>query len=142
MNPTHSGHDHGHTVAGWTGTGTALAGSVVSGGSMVTAWYPGVALGAGLIVLAACVTWVLHLAGWGKAGGPRPFSERDWRVRDAAAAEGHPGCAGCRLAGRGRRAAPAATVAAEATTHVDAEGHRTPARGRAGEIAPEASAAI
>ncbi|MFD0255056.1 HGxxPAAW family protein [Streptomyces sp. NPDC127113] len=117
MNRTGSGHapghDHGHTVAGWTGTGMALAGSVAVGGSMVAAWYPGLVLGAGLVALSACTTWVLHLAGWGKPGGPRPPAGRGWRVRDRSAAQGHPGCVGCRLAGRGRRtAAPAATVPA------------------------------
>ncbi|MCQ4194961.1 HGxxPAAW family protein [Streptomyces parvulus] len=120
MNRTDSGHapghDHGHTIAGWTGTGMALAGSVAAGGSMVTAWYPGLALGAALVALSACTTWVLHLAGWGKPGGPRPPAERDWRVRDRSAAQGHPGCRGCRLAGRGRRiAAPAAATAGAGT---------------------------
>ncbi|MFF7608306.1 HGxxPAAW family protein [Streptomyces parvulus] len=117
-----SGHDHGHTVAGWTGTGMALAGSVAAGGSMAAAWYPGLALGAGLVALSASTTWVLHLAGWGKPGGPRPPAERDWRVRDRSAAQGHPGCVGCRLAGRGRRTAapvtatPAVAPAADAAT--------------------------
>ncbi|MGW3864761.1 HGxxPAAW family protein [Streptomyces sp. NPDC005047] len=117
MNRTDSGHapghDHGHTVAGWTGTGMALAGSVAAGGSMVAAWYPGLALGAGLVALSACTTWVLHLAGWGKPSGPRPSAERGWRVRDRSAAQGHPGCVGCRLANRGRRiTAPATTTPA------------------------------
>ncbi|MGW8742099.1 HGxxPAAW family protein [Streptomyces sp. NPDC055794] len=123
MNRTDSGHttghDHGHTVAGWTGTGMALAGSVAAGGSMVAAWYPGLVLGAGLVALSACATWVLHLAGWGKPGGPRHPAERGWRVRDRSAAQGHPGCVGCRLAGRGRRTAvPAATTSAAGTPAV------------------------
>ncbi|WP_238697100.1 HGxxPAAW family protein, partial [Streptomyces sp. E2N166] len=135
MNPTQGdhGHDHGHTVAGWTGTGMALAASVVCGGSMVTAWLPGVALGAGLAVLAACTTWVLHLAGWGKASGPRPLSERGWRVRDRTAAEGHPDCVGCRLAGRGRRGTLPPVTAAAATALPETGAYRTRARRGTGE---------
>ncbi|MFF6884901.1 HGxxPAAW family protein [Streptomyces sp. NPDC012421] len=51
-------------------------------------------------VTAPVVTWLLHLAGWGKPSGPRPPDQWDWRVRDTTARTGHPDCLGCRLAGR------------------------------------------
>lgn len=40
----------------------------------------------------------------GKPPGRRPAAEWGLRVRDLGAREGHPGCVGCRLAGRGRPA--------------------------------------
>ncbi|MCU7822004.1 HGxxPAAW family protein [Kitasatospora sp. DSM 101779] len=97
----HGDHDMGHTVAGWTGSllavaGTAVAGTAFAAGSTAVLW-PGLAL----LPAAALTTWLLHLAGWGKATGPRPLGRRDWRLRDPAARHGHPGCLGCRLAGRG-----------------------------------------
>ncbi|GAB2611514.1 hypothetical protein GCM10027168_50480 [Streptomyces capparidis] len=108
MSGSHAGHDHGHTVAGWTGTAVALVGFTVSGAGVVAGWVPGVWLGLGVVALAGLVTWALHLTGWGKPGGPRPRGERPWRVRDPGAARGHAGCVGCRMAGRGRlRPAPA-----------------------------------
>jgi hypothetical protein len=96
-------YDEGHTVAGWTGFGIAAIGSAVVGLGLCTA--SAVVVGVGLVVVAASVlvTWVLHLAGWGKPPGRRPRQQWGWRVRDPYAREGHPGCVGCRLAGRGRR---------------------------------------
>ncbi|MET9962858.1 HGxxPAAW family protein [Streptomyces sp. NPDC006326] len=103
----HGDVDLGHTVAGWTGTALAVLGSALAGLAVCRAWAPGVWLGLGLVGVAALVTWLLHLAGWGKPGGPRPAAERDWRRRDAAARTGHGECLGCRLGGP-RRAAAAA----------------------------------
>ncbi|WP_454317733.1 HGxxPAAW family protein [Streptomyces phaeoluteigriseus] len=74
----------------------------------------GVLVGAGLVIVAlsALVTWVLHLSGWGKPPGVRPRAEWGLRVRDLDARAGHPGCVGCRLAGRGRVAEGALSVGA------------------------------
>ncbi|MFJ6795182.1 HGxxPAAW family protein [Streptomyces sp. NPDC091268] len=108
----HGDVDLGHTVAGWTGTGLALLGATAAGASLCAAWTPGIRLGLGLVVAAGAVTWLLHLAGWGKPGGPRPADQWDWRTRDAAARDGHPGCLGCRLGGAGRRRSPAAAAGA------------------------------
>jgi hypothetical protein len=105
-----SAHGHvdlGHTVAGWTGTVLALLGSTGAGLAMCLAWTPGIWLGLGLVLGAGLVTWLLHLAGWGKPSGPRPAAEWDWRVRDTAARTGHANCLGCRVSGP-RRAAAAA----------------------------------
>ncbi|MET7597715.1 HGxxPAAW family protein [Streptomyces sp. NPDC004082] len=103
MSGMHGDHDLGHTVAGWTGACLALAGFTLTGVAMIAAWVPGFFLGLGVVALAALVTWGLHLAGWGKPSGPRPLAEQDWRAKDPEAASGHPGCVGCRMAGRGRR---------------------------------------
>jgi hypothetical protein len=103
MSGMHGDHDLGHTVAGWTGTCLALAGFTLSGVAMIAAWVPGFFLGLGVVALAALATWGLHLAGWGKASGPRPVAVQDWRVKDPDAARGHSGCVGCRVAGRGGR---------------------------------------
>ncbi|WP_443045988.1 hypothetical protein [Streptomyces sp. GQFP] len=66
-------------------------------------------------VVAVLVTWALHLAGWGKAPGVRSVGEWRMRERDRSARDGHPGCVGCRLAGRGRRVGgTAVTAGAEA----------------------------
>ncbi|MER5299361.1 HGxxPAAW family protein [Streptomyces lasiicapitis] len=102
----HGDHDLGHTVAGWTGTGTAILGSTVMGVALAADSTGGLVAGGAVVVLAALVTWVLHLTGWGKASGPRPVERQPWRVRDVAARRGHPHCLGCRLAGRGRVGAP------------------------------------
>ncbi|MFC9294948.1 HGxxPAAW family protein [Streptomyces sp. NPDC057011] len=102
------GHaDHGHTAAGWTGTAIAVLGFAAAGLGVVTGWIPGIFIGLGVVAVAALVTWLLHLAGWGKPSGPRPASEWDWRVRDTGAHAGHTDCLGCRLGGP-RRAAAAA----------------------------------
>nr|WP_238431946.1 HGxxPAAW family protein [Streptomyces cavernae] len=99
----HGDHDMGHTVAGWTGTAVACAGTAVLGAALIAGSAAGLWLGGVIVVLAAVVTWVLHLAGWGKATGPRPPGSRHWRIRDTAALRGHPDCLGCRLAGRPAR---------------------------------------
>ncbi|MFD0304696.1 HGxxPAAW family protein [Streptomyces sp. NPDC127119] len=96
-------HDEGHTLAGWTGCGIAVVGTSAAGVGMCLGSGSGIWLGLGVVGLSALVTWGLHLAGWGKPPGIRPSAERGWRVRDRAARNGHPGCFGCRLAGRGRR---------------------------------------
>ncbi|MDN3023833.1 HGxxPAAW family protein [Streptomyces sp. S.PB5] len=95
-------YDHGHTVAGWTGFGIATAGTVVLGAGVVTVSAALVAGGLVIVAVSVLVTWLLHLAGWGKPSGRRPREQWGWRVRDLSAREGHPGCVGCRLAGRGR----------------------------------------
>ena len=104
-------YDHGHTVAGWTGFGIVTAGAAVLGLGVCTVSGPLSAVGAGIVVAGLLTTWVLHLAGWGKASGPRPREQWDWRVRDLEALEGHAQCLGCRLAGRGRGGRDAARVA-------------------------------
>lgn len=96
----HGDHDLGHTVAGWTGTGVGVLGTVITGAALVGGSAAGVWLGGAVIALAALATWTLHLAGWGKASGPRPPGQRHWRTRDTAARQGHPDCVGCRMAGR------------------------------------------
>ncbi|MFD6293923.1 HGxxPAAW family protein [Streptomyces sp. NPDC060235] len=112
MSGLHGNHDLGHTVAGWTGTAVAVLGFCVTGAALTQGSSAGIAVGAAVIVAAALVTWVLHLSGWGKPSGPRPVPEQSWRTRDRAAAEGHPGCLGCRLAGRSgaRRSAAKGSV--------------------------------
>ncbi|GAA2771781.1 hypothetical protein Slala03_19580 [Streptomyces lavendulae subsp. lavendulae] len=113
-----SAHGHvdlGHTVAGWTGTALALLGTTGAGLAVCAGWAPGVWLGLGVVLLAGLVTWLLHLAGWGKPSGPRPEAEWDWRVRDTAARTGHADCLGCR-AGGPRRAAAGALAARSAVS--------------------------
>ncbi|MFF5447646.1 HGxxPAAW family protein [Streptomyces sp. NPDC012888] len=105
------GYDEGHTVAGWTGTAVATAGAALTGVG-VCGWAPGIWSGLGVLVLAALLTWALHLAGWGKAPGPRPVGEWGLRSRDLAARAGHEDCLGCRLAGRRRASVPDADVGA------------------------------
>ncbi|MGQ4382228.1 HGxxPAAW family protein [Streptomyces sp. SAS_270] len=104
-------HDEGHTVAGWTGTvlatvGVTVAGAGVCAGNALWVWG-----GPVLVAISVLVTWTLHLTGWGKPPGPRPADQWAWRTRDLSARHGHPGCVGCRLAGRRPTtdAAPAAT---------------------------------
>ncbi|MFJ8432908.1 HGxxPAAW family protein [Kitasatospora sp. NPDC094019] len=106
----HADHDMGHTVAGWTGTAVVTLGFAVAGAAFVAGSGPGLCAGAALILLGAVAAWTLHLAGRGKATGPRPPELRHWRVPDPAGRRGHPDCLGCRLAGR--RTARAATPAA------------------------------
>ncbi|MFD5416731.1 HGxxPAAW family protein [Streptomyces sp. NPDC127069] len=98
------GYDEGHTVAGWSGTAVAAAGAGVIGLG-VCGWTPGIWIGAAVMAAAAVLTWVLHLAGWGKGPGPRPRAHWPMGVRDHTAREGHAECLGCRMAGR--RPAPA-----------------------------------
>ncbi|MEU2064388.1 HGxxPAAW family protein [Streptomyces sp. NPDC013455] len=96
-------YDEGHTVAGWTGVGIATVGGSVAGLGVCTASLPVVAAGLAVVAASVLVTWVLHLSGWGKPPGVRPRDQWGMRVRDSGAREGHDGCVGCRLAGRGRR---------------------------------------
>ncbi|MGV9279087.1 HGxxPAAW family protein [Streptomyces sp. NPDC003730] len=107
-------HDEGHTLAGWTGTSLGTIGSVVTGLGVI-GWRPGLWAGPALIALAALATWALHLAGWGKGPGIRDTEQRGVRVRDLSAREGHAGCLGCRLAGRGGGRADTAESSAPAS---------------------------
>ncbi|MET7367905.1 HGxxPAAW family protein [Streptomyces sp. NPDC005566] len=106
----HGDHDLGHTVAGWTGTAIGVLGSAVLGAGVIATSAAILWLGAAVVATAALTCWALHLAGWGKAAGPRPAGAQDWRSRDPAARHGHPGCLGCRMAGRGRIRAAAAAM--------------------------------
>ncbi|MET7356980.1 HGxxPAAW family protein [Streptomyces sp. NPDC005562] len=99
-------HDEGHTVAGWAGSLIAMLGTV-SAGAGVVGWRPGLWLGLALLVAAALVAWVLHLAGWGKPPMPRSLDQRVFSSRDLSARAGHANCVGCRLAGRSVRGAEA-----------------------------------
>ncbi|MFF0505827.1 HGxxPAAW family protein [Streptomyces fimicarius] len=115
-----SAHGHvdlGHTAAGWAGTATAIIGVTLTGIAVVAVSAPLALAGAGTTLGAGVLTWLLHLTGWGKPSGPRPESEWPWRVRDTAAWQGHPGCLGCRLAGRGaQRSENASNTARVAST--------------------------
>ncbi|MFJ6940631.1 HGxxPAAW family protein [Streptomyces sp. NPDC101132] len=104
-------YDEGHTVAGWAGTAVATVGAALTGVG-VCGWAPGIWTGLAVLVLAVLLTWVLHLAGWGKAPGPRPVEDWPLRTRDLAARAGHRDCRGCRLAGRRQAPVPAAEPAA------------------------------
>ncbi|MGW2933160.1 HGxxPAAW family protein [Streptomyces sp. NPDC001156] len=114
-------HDEGHTIAGWSGFSIATVGATVVGAGVV-GWRPGIWLGSAIMAAAALVVWVLHLAGWGKPPGPRPADQWGAWVRDRTVREGHPGCLGCRLAGR--RGATTSTDAAfepsTSTAHAEA----------------------
>ncbi|MPY55457.1 HGxxPAAW family protein [Streptomyces acidicola] len=124
-----SGHyDEGHTVAGWTGFTVATTGTVMAGLG-ICGWRPGIWLGSALMAAALLVMWVLHLAGWGKPPGPRTVDQRSLRRRDLSARQGHAGCLGCRLAGRGgpwvragAAAAPASAAASETAGTSDTAG--------------------
>ncbi|MGW6553766.1 HGxxPAAW family protein, partial [Streptomyces sp. NPDC055051] len=96
----HGDVDLGHTLAGWTGTALATLGCAALGLALCLGSAAAGGLGTAPLAAAALVTWLLHLAGWGKPSGPRPPDQWDWRVRDTAAGTGHPDCLGCRLAGR------------------------------------------
>ncbi|MFI1723712.1 HGxxPAAW family protein [Streptomyces sp. NPDC020489] len=95
-------YDEGHTVAGWTGCAVAVIGTTVLGLGVVMVSAAVLAAGLVLVLASVLVTWALHLTGWGKPPGVRPREEWGMRVRDSFARDGHPGCLGCRLAGRGR----------------------------------------
>ncbi|MFE3855730.1 HGxxPAAW family protein [Streptomyces griseorubiginosus] len=100
-------YDEGHTVAGWTGFGIATVGTAVLGLGVCTVSGALIAGGLAVTAVSVLVTWALHLSGWGKPPGRRPRAEWGMRVRDTGAREGHAGCVGCRLAGRGGRRAVA-----------------------------------
>lgn len=111
-----SQYDEGHTVAGWTGFGIATVGVTgigfgICAGNALAIWG-----GLGVVVISVLVTWVLHLVGWGKPPGRRPVGQWGMRVKDLSAREGHPGCLGCRLAGRGRPAGLPVRASAESGT--------------------------
>ncbi|WP_327316253.1 HGxxPAAW family protein [Streptomyces sp. NBC_01235] len=103
-------YDEGHTIAGWTGVAIAALGGSLVGVGVCVASMPAVVGGGVVVAVSALVTWRLHLAGWGKPPGVRPRAEWGMRVRDPGARGGHPGCVGCRLAGRAREAGAALSV--------------------------------
>ncbi|MFJ8943802.1 HGxxPAAW family protein [Streptomyces sp. NPDC102395] len=104
-------YDEGHTIAGWTGVAVTAVGGSVAGVGVCVSSGALVSVGLVIVALAALVTWVLHLTGWGKPPGVRPREEWGMRVRDPHARGGHPECLGCRLAGRGRGRAGALSAA-------------------------------
>ncbi|MEW2514966.1 HGxxPAAW family protein [Streptomyces sp. NPDC046870] len=103
-------YDEGHTIAGWTGVAIATAGSAVVGLGVCTASLSVAGAGLAVVAVSVLVTWALHLSGWGKPPGVRPREQWGMRVRDTRARDGHPGCVGCRLAGRGRKRSAEALV--------------------------------
>ncbi|MFJ3668048.1 HGxxPAAW family protein [Streptomyces sp. NPDC090106] len=105
-----SQYDEGHTVAGWTGTAIGTAGTALLGAGVCLVSVPLIAGGLVVVAAALLVTWVLHLAGWGKPPGVRPRAQWPMGARDADARGGHPRCWSCRLAGRGSRATGSAVV--------------------------------
>ncbi|MEU0408094.1 HGxxPAAW family protein [Streptomyces griseorubiginosus] len=100
-------YDEGHTVAGWTGFGIATVGTAVLGLGVCLVSGALIVGGLAVVGVSVLVTWALHLSGWGKPPGRRPREEWGMRVRDTSAREGHAGCVGCRMAGRGGRRSPA-----------------------------------
>ncbi|MER6679030.1 HGxxPAAW family protein [Streptomyces olivaceoviridis] len=116
-------YDEGHTIAGWTGAAIATTGGAVAGLGVCTASLPVVGAGLAVVAVSVLVTWALHLSGWGKPPGVRPREQWGMRVRDTQARDGHAGCVGCRLAGRGRKrsAGAPASVPASASGSVPAE---------------------
>ncbi|MFF4030585.1 HGxxPAAW family protein [Streptomyces sviceus] len=108
-------YDEGHTVAGWTGVGIATVGTSVLGVGVCLVSGALIAVGIVITVASALVTWALHLTGWGKPPGRRPREQWGMRVRDTGARQGHPGCVGCRMAGRGRAGATAVGTRSAAT---------------------------
>ncbi|MFF5186552.1 HGxxPAAW family protein [Streptomyces sp. NPDC000345] len=113
-------YDEGHTIAGWTGFGIATVGTAVIGVGVCLVSPVLLVAGAAVVGVSVLVTWGLHLAGWGKPPGVRPRAEWGMRVRDGGARGGHPGCVGCRLAGRapagrGALSVPGASVAGDGT---------------------------
>lgn len=114
-------YDEGHTIAGWTGVAIATVGTSVLGVGVCVVSGALIAGGLAITVVSALVTWALHLSGWGKPPGRRPRAEWGMRVRDTSARAGHPGCVGCRMAGRGGvRATVVEARGAAATTAVAA----------------------
>ncbi|MDX3747308.1 HGxxPAAW family protein [Streptomyces sp. AK08-02] len=123
-----STYDEGHTVAGWTGTAIATVGTCVLGWGVCTTSALALSGGGVVVAVSVLVTWVLHLAGWGKPPGVRPVGEWPMRERDRSARAGHPGCVSCRFAGRARSAGGAVVAGGESGTAV---------AGGAGEVVPE-----
>ncbi|MEU9386088.1 HGxxPAAW family protein [Streptomyces sp. NPDC048279] len=85
-------HDEGHTVAGWTGTAIATAGSGLLGWGVCAVSVPALVAGGAVTAVSVLVTWYLHLAGWGKPPGPRPRPQWALGVRDTAARDGPAPC--------------------------------------------------
>ncbi|MGW2049957.1 HGxxPAAW family protein [Streptomyces sp. NPDC001858] len=113
-------YDEGHTIAGWSGVAVATVGVSVMGVGVCAVSVAALVGGGVVAALGALLTWWLHLAGWGKPPGARPRAQWGMRVRDPGARAGHPGCVGCRLAGRGRTvgtalSVPGPTVAGDGT---------------------------
>ncbi|WP_405616127.1 HGxxPAAW family protein [Streptomyces sp. NBC_00076] len=108
-------YDEGHTVAGWTGFGIATVGTAVLGLGVCVVSAPLLVAGTAIDLVGLLVAWALHLTGWGKAPGKRPREQWGMRVRDTGARAGHPGCVGCRLAGRGVRRTAAAAATSTST---------------------------
>jgi hypothetical protein len=128
-------YDEGHTVAGWTGFGIATVGTAVLGVGVCLVSVPILAAGLAITVASVLVTWALHLTGWGTPPGRRPWALGGMRGRERGARAGHPGCVGCRLAGRGiRRTAAAASAegAAASAEVVPVAGEVAPAAARSG----------
>ncbi|MEU0060827.1 HGxxPAAW family protein [Streptomyces sp. NPDC006334] len=111
-------YDEGHTIAGWTGVAVTAVGGSVAGVGVCVSSGALVSVGLVIVALAALVTWVLHLTGWGKPPGVRPREEWGMRVRDPHARDGHPECLGCRLAGRGRAGVRAGALSVAGPTVV------------------------
>lgn len=139
-------YDLGHTVAGWTGTVLALTGCAGAGAALCAAWPPGIGIGLAVVAAGGLVTWVLHLAGWGKPSGPRPADQWDWRIKDPMT--GHGECRGCRLAGpfaparrRAARGGPALAPGAAARGGGPAGPSTREADGGTGGREPQPSAA-
>lgn len=109
-----SQYDEGHTIAGWTGTGIATVGATVLGVGVCAVSGVLMAGGIGILAASVLVTWALHLTGWGKPPGVRPRGQWRMGARDLTARDGHAGCWGCRLAGRGRGTAVAGAAVAAA----------------------------
>ncbi|WP_343243999.1 HGxxPAAW family protein [Streptomyces sp. SID13726] len=128
-------YDEGHTVAGWTGFGIAAVGSAVAGLGVCLVSAPLIAGGLAVTAVSVLVTWALHLTGWGKPPGRRPRAEWGMRVRDSGARQGHPGCVGCRLAGRG--AGGSGSTAVEAMSATALPGRTAPDPAAPGTAAPE-----
>lgn len=103
-------YDEGHTVAGWTGVAIATVGTSVLGLGVCMVSRPLIVVGLVITALSALVTWALHLTGWGKPPGRRPREQWGMRVRDTGARQGHAGCVGCRMAGRGASGKPVMVV--------------------------------
>ncbi|GGZ13712.1 hypothetical protein GCM10010300_67410 [Streptomyces olivaceoviridis] len=115
-------YDEGHTIAGWTGAAIATTGGAVVGLGVCTASLPVAGAGLAVVAVSVLVTWALHLSGWGKSPGVRPREQWGMRVRDTQARDGHAGCVGCRLAGRGRKRSAGAPASVSGAVPASAPG--------------------